>query len=108
MTFVIANDCLEGPYATAARIAEAGRECGWRLDITQSKADGRNSTVNVTNVGVAPVYHDIRVRLGEETSSSSLKGLLAGKTKSFVFAPSSAKPELTSCKLLKPISLISR
>lgn len=104
MTFVIANDCLEGPYATAARIAEAGRECGWRLSLTQPKTDGRSSIVNVTNVGVAPVYHDIRVRLGGETSSDSLKGLLPGGTRAFVFAPSNATPELTSRKLLKPIA----
>ena len=104
MTFVIANDCLEGPYATAARIAEAGRECGWRLSLTQPKTDGRSSIVNVTNVGVAPVYHDIRVRLGGETSSDSLKGLLPGGTRAFVFAPSNATPELISRKLLKPIA----
>lgn len=100
MTFVIANDCLDGSFATPERLAEAGRECGWRFAFDKPITENGQTTVTVTNVGVAPAYHDIRVQLGNETSSETLKGLPPGDSKSFRFVASGAKPALTSCKFL--------
>ena len=100
MTFVVANDCLDGTFATPDRLAEAGRECGWRFVFSKPVTEDDRTSVTVSNVGVAPAYHDIRVRLGKETSSETLKGLLPGDSKTFRFVASDAKPTLTSCKFL--------
>lgn len=100
MTFVIANDCLAGACATPARIAEASRECGWRFAFGEPTTECGRTSVTVKNVGVAPAYHDIRVRIGTETSSGSLKGLLPGQSRTFVFSSVGAKPVLSSRKFL--------
>ena len=63
--------------------------------------------MRVRNTGVAPVYHDIGVRVGGVAASGTLKGLLPGAEKVLVAEGASTEGalELVSPKLLSPVPL---
>ena len=107
MTFVIANDAPDGRYATPARVSEAARECGFNLVAASVHRTQSGVGVRVRNTGVAPVYHDIGVRVGDVAASGTLKGLLPGAERVLVAEGASADGalELVSQKLLSPVPL---
>lgn len=80
MTYVIGNDAPSGSYATASRVKEAGQHAGYSFEITDYILKNTSATVQVTNRGVAPLYHDAYVTVKGTRSAVSLKGLLPGDT----------------------------
>ncbi len=83
VTFMIANDATEGRFATPARVLEAGRNAGYRLRASGFKAGGGRAEVTIENVGIAPVYHDLRVEMGHICGKTSLRGLQPGEKRHF-------------------------
>ena len=79
VTFMIANDAVEGRFATPARVREAGRNSGYRIRLSDCRAGGGRASVAVENMGIAPVYHDLRVEIGGARSAVSLRGLQPGE-----------------------------
>lgn len=104
ITFMTASDSPDGDYATPERFKSASEECGWDCRVSSVVANGNSVTVKVMNYGVAAVYHDIRVRCGEETSTNTLKGILPGEERTFTFSQLGIL-SLVSAKLLKPVLL---
>lgn len=80
ITFINANDCTEGSYATPARVTSAGLASGYKFAVTAAKTDGENMYLTVTNEGVAPIYYDAYFAVGTTRSGESLRGLLPGAT----------------------------
>lgn len=80
MTYVIGNDAPTGSYATAARVLQAGQNAGYSLEVTDYILKSNSAIVQVTNNGVAPLYHDAFVTVKGVRSDISLKGLLPGDT----------------------------
>lgn len=107
MTFVIANDSPDGPFATPERFRAAARECGPELVATAVKQEKDGVAVTVTNRGVAPPYHDIGLTVGGKSAAGSLKGLLPGESRVLFAkgAPLDGALLLVSKKLLAPIPL---
>lgn len=81
MTFVIGNDALDGPYATAERLKQAGNNAGYSFEITKYQVSSNTAVVTVKNNGVAPFYYDAYVTVKGVRSATSLKGLLPGDTR---------------------------
>ena len=105
MTFVIANDSLKGKFATSARLAEAARECGWNFAVVSDETSGGTRRLTVRNDGVAPAYHDLRVRAGGKTSEASLKGLLPGQARAFELPACEGAAAIVSEKFLPGVSV---
>ncbi|MBP5743150.1 MAG: T9SS type A sorting domain-containing protein [Paludibacteraceae bacterium] len=80
MTFVIGNDAVEGSYATAARMKEAGNNAGYSFEITKYQVSSSSAVVTVKNNGIAPFYYDAYVTVKGTRSTTSLKGLLPGES----------------------------
>lgn len=105
MTFVIANDSTEGRFATASRLSEAASECGWSFKLVSDETSGGVRRLKVRNDGVAPAYHDMRVRVGDATSQASLKGLLPGDTAVIALPAGEGRPMIVSEKFLPGVSV---
>lgn len=105
MTFVIANDATEGRFATADRLAGAARECGWSFTLVSDETAGGTRRITVRNDGVAPAYHDLRVKAGGATSRESLKGLLPGESAVFGFPACGGPASIVSEKFLPGVSV---
>jgi hypothetical protein len=84
MSYIIGNDQPE--YQSAARIKEAGLAAGYRFTVTGASASEKATTVTIRNDGVAPLYYDAWPSLKGTRSTSSLKGLQPGASKSFMIA----------------------
>lgn len=101
ITFMIAND--QPKYQEMSRIRSAGLACGYRFRITGFEASRDRSRVMVTNVGVAPIYHDAYLAVNGIRSERSLKGLLPGESRTDEIAAGGASPKLTiACDRLVP------
>ncbi|MBQ2591174.1 MAG: DUF4832 domain-containing protein, partial [Paludibacteraceae bacterium] len=81
MTYVIGNDALEGSYASAARLKQAGNNAGYSFQITKYQVSSTDAVVTVKNNGVAPIYHDAYVTVKGVRSTTSLKGLIPGESR---------------------------
>ncbi len=103
MTFIIANDSLDGPFATPERMRSATRACGYRFRLVRFAAENGAVTVEIANDGVAPAYHDIRPSLDGVAAGTSLRGLGPGETRVFRIVPPSA-PGPDAAKRLKLVS----
>ena len=109
MTFVIANDSVDGKFATPERLAEAAAHCGYAFRLVRTATEDNALVVEIANDGVAPVYHDVRVildcRLGPNdvmptpTSLESLRGLLPGETRLFRI-PFKGVPDFSTVRLV--------
>ena len=76
---VVSND--QRQYQSLKRIREAGMASGYRLRMDSLKTNGKVMKAIMANVGVAPMYHDAYVAVGDVRSSESLRGLLPGQSK---------------------------
>jgi hypothetical protein len=81
MTYVIGNNALEGSYASAVRLKQAGNNAGYSFQITKYQVSSTDAVVTVKNNGVAPIYHDAYVTVKGVRSTTSLKGLIPGESR---------------------------
>jgi hypothetical protein len=63
------------------RIRAAGMSLGYRFRVTDHRAGAGKSSLTLTNTGIAPIYHDAFVAVAGRRSSTSLKGLCPGETR---------------------------
>ncbi|GAA3518889.1 DUF4832 domain-containing protein [Aquimarina addita] len=81
ISYIIGNDQLK--YQTAKRIEEAAINIGYRFKVTSFKSNGATTKVTIMNIGLAPIYYDAFPSVNGVRSTTSLKGLLAGQSKTF-------------------------
>ena len=100
ISWMLGNDQLK--YQSIDRIREAGMASGYRLRIDSLKSNGKTTVAQISNIGVAPMYHDAYLAVGNVRSSQSLRGLLPGKSKQFTVdrGSSDLKPTIQSDRLL--------
>ena len=79
ITFMMANDA-PGEYGTVERFNEAGIAAGYSFRVLDCQTNGRKTKVIITNEGVAPIYYDAYMAIGDIQSQQSLKGLLPKDT----------------------------
>lgn len=89
ITFINANDCTEGRYASATRVTQAGLATGYHFVVTYvttsplpEEGPGEVS-VTITNTGVAPIYRDAYMAVGTTRATESLRGLLPGQSHTY-------------------------
>lgn len=92
ITYMIGNDQLN--YQSAARIEEAGMANGYHYEVTEFKTDGNETTVTIKNNGIAPIYYDAYPTVGGVRSTESLKGVVAGESKTFTIAAEGINEDL--------------
>lgn len=80
ITFMIANDAPRGSYGTAQRFREASMAVGYRFRVTSLSTNGDSTCVSLTNEGIAPIYRDAYLTIGNVSDSTSLVSLLPGDT----------------------------
>lgn len=93
VSYMIGND--QPDYQTMDRIEEAGIASGYNFEITAFIVSDTNSSVTVSNTGVAPIYYDAYVTVNGVRSSDSLKGLLSGTSKVFEVLSGGINPVVT-------------
>ncbi len=104
ITFMIANDSLDGPFATPGRFREAARACGYSFRLVRAKADGGVLVAEIANDGVAPIYHDVRPSVDGVLADATLRGLAPGETRTFRIMP----PGAPDAGMARRIRLVSR
>ena len=78
MTFIIGAD--QPGYQSAARLKEAGMATGYRFQVNDFRIkEGVGAVVNISNVGVAPIYRDAYVAVDGKRGSYSLRNLMPGE-----------------------------
>ena len=102
ITFMIANDALSGKFATKDTFLSAANVSGYRLALVSRTPTPEGVRVVIANKGVAPVYHDMRVALGDRRSSESLRGLQPGESRTVTILGGAAaeKVKIVSDKFL--------
>lgn len=97
ITFMIANDAPRGGVATPERFKSGSMATGYRFSIEQFLTDGTTTRVFVANKGIAPIYRDAYLSVGDTRSPLSLRGLLPGEEKWFEIpaVPSGNTPSLS-------------
>ena len=105
ITYMIANDAVDGTHATVERVREASINSGYKFQITKYQASDAQAIITVKNIGVAPLYHDAYVTVKEKRSDTSLKELLPGEEQEYIVdvvinANENPKPTITSDKIL--------
>ena len=79
MTFIIGND--QPGKQTDARITEAAMSMGYRFEIRDFCVNpGKSATVNISNVGVAPIYRDAWVAVDGVRGDFNLRNLMPGES----------------------------
>lgn len=92
MSFIICNDAPDGNYFTPNRVTEAGLASGYKFEVISCETSGTTTRITVTNAGVAPLYRDAYITVGDVQANESLRGLLPGEEKTFVIK-AAAKPD---------------
>ena len=92
LTYIIGNDQLK--YAKKERIKEAGKNLGYHFEATSFQSNGVITKVTIHNKGIAPIYYDAFPSIGEIRSSASLRGLLPGKSRSFILNTAASNGKL--------------
>jgi hypothetical protein len=78
MTFIIGND--QPGKQTDARIKEAAMSMGYRFQVDGFRIkEGVGAVVNISNVGVAPIYRDAYVAVDGKRGNYSLRNLMPGE-----------------------------
>ena len=78
MTFIIGAD--QPSYQSAARLKEAGMATGYRFQVDEFRIkEGVGAVVNISNVGVAPIYRDAYVAVDGKRGYYSLRNLMPGE-----------------------------
>lgn len=93
MSWIICNDAPDGRYFTPERVTEAGIASGYRFRITACETNGTDSRIRVTNAGIAPIYCDAYVAVGDVRAEQSLRGLLPGDELVCIVKKAVAKPD---------------
>ena len=93
LSYILGNDQYR--YQSLARIKEASMALGYRFNIEQFEASNTQSRIKVTNTGNAPIYYDAYPAVNGVRSTTSLKGLLPGKTLEFSVLSGGNNPKLT-------------
>lgn len=81
ITYMLGND--QPRHRSDDDIRRAGLSLGYRFRVDALTTDGTRSRATITNVGVAPIYHDAYPALGDVRSDKTLKGLLPGESDVF-------------------------
>ena len=81
ISYMIGNDQLK--YQTAARIEAASMANGYHYAVTKYESNGTTTNVTIKNTGIAPIYYDAYPTINAIRSTESLKGLIAGASKTF-------------------------
>ena len=76
LSFMIANDALNGKYATPERVRTASMKTGYAFHVTECATGNSHTELQVCNQGIAPLYRDAWFAIGSTRSTDSLKGLL--------------------------------
>ncbi|HBE66532.1 MAG TPA: DUF4832 domain-containing protein [Planctomycetaceae bacterium] len=82
ISYMIGND--QPRYQNAERIQSASLATGYRFRVSQGSFNGGRLTLQVTNMGVAPLYRDAYFSAGKSRSAETLKGLLPGQTRMII------------------------
>lgn len=103
LTYIIGNDQPE--FQNLERIAQAGMATGYRMRISARKSDGKQTAVTLTNQGIAPMYHDAYVAVGQVRAVDSLRGLMPGQTKTYLVDAAQGPLSLASDRLLPGMTI---
>ena len=93
MTFMIGND--QPRYQPVDRIRAAGMASGYKFRILSFEASQARSRATITNMGIAPIYHDAFVAVNGVRASRSLKTLLPGESRTDEIGTGGNSPRLT-------------
>lgn len=77
MTYINGND--QPGYQSIDRIKEASMSMGYKFEIKDFRVKGNEAAVLISNVGVAPIYRDAYVAVGDARGEYSLKDLMPGE-----------------------------
>ena len=79
VTFMIGND--QPRYQSLQRIKQAGIASGYRLRVDSFETSAQQTRIQVSNTGIAPMYHDAFFAVGGVRTRESLRGLMPGETR---------------------------
>lgn len=86
ITFMISNDAPSSSgYGTTARFKEAALASGYRFAITSCATSDSLTAIRITNKGVAPIYYDAYLAIGDTRHAQSLRHLMPGETWRLIF-----------------------
>lgn len=83
ITYMLANDCLGGAYATPDRVRTAGMHAGYHLVVTDYRVARTRARVTVRNTGIAPVYHPLFVTVNGVRAERSMQRLAPGTSATY-------------------------
>lgn len=86
ITFMIANDAPETTYGTAERFKEASMLCGYHFKVLDCLTSEKETKVLIKNIGIAPLYRDAYLAVGDTRCEESLRGLQPGERRTMVIA----------------------
>lgn len=104
ISFMIANDAPEGQYGTAERFKQASLATGYHFKILDAVTDADSTLVLVTNTGVAPVYPETWLCIGQYAADEGMHLLMPGDTMLMTIGATmlTGKPlELFSMKVMR-------
>ena len=93
ITYINGND--QNNYQTLDRIKEASMNSGYKFKVVSFKTKLDSSIVEITNLGVAPIYIDAYVTVNGVRSVESLKLLLPDETRLFHISAGGDNPTIT-------------
>ncbi|MBL4631797.1 MAG: hypothetical protein JKY14_11770 [Paraglaciecola sp.] len=92
-SYIIGNE--QYAYQSAARIKQASLATGYKFNIDSFAASSTQTSVTISNTGIAPIYYDAYPAIDGTRSPISLKGLLPGQSLDFEFAVGGSAPVLS-------------
>lgn len=93
ISYMIGNDQLK--YQSASRIEDAAMATGYHFEVTSFATNGSFTIVTIKNNGIAPLYYDAYPAVNGTRSDTSLKGLLAGQSRTFSINAVAGNQELS-------------
>ncbi len=79
LSFIIGNDQVQ--HAGLETVRKSGQMTGYKFRIIRAEHNDVVTNLLITNDGIAPCYMDIYPAMGKLRSTTSLKGLLPGQTR---------------------------
>ena len=79
LSFIIGND--QAKHAGLETVKKAGQAIGYKFRIASAEQNDQVTNLSITNDGIAPCYMDVYPAIGKLCSTTSLKGLLPGQTR---------------------------
>ena len=93
ITYMIGND--QPRHQPMTRIQEAGLACGYKFRVTAFQASDHMARVTLSNIGIAPIYHDAFAAVNGVRAGRSLKGLAPGQSATCEIASGGGAPRFT-------------